>query len=194
MSTMKGTVKAIKTKDWNGKTMYNLGVNTGGDQLEWVGFGVNNPGVREESVVSFDYKKNDKGYLVGNAKTIQVHKDEKPQASAQAQPKATGVFVDRQSSITLQTAFKVATEQAGDLLKAGIFKPATNTKAAKENAMDAYFDFVEERAARLQSHFMDPDAFLEERLSKSSSNNTHKEEDDEDFDPGSPFDDEIPFG
>lgn len=193
MTIMKGTVKAIKTKEWNGKTMYNLGVNTGGDQLEWVGFGASNPGVREESVVSFEYKKNDKGYLVGNAKTVQVHKDEKPEVTAQAQPKASGGFVDRQASITLQTAFKVATEQAGDLLKSGIFKPTTNTKAAKENAIDAYFDLVDEIAARLQARFMDPEAFLEERLNKPS-NNTRKEEDDEDFDPGSPFDDEIPFG
>lgn len=193
MSTMKGTVKAIKTKDWNGKTMYNLGVNTGGEQLEWVGFGTSNPGVREESVVSFDYKKNDKGYLVGNAKTIHVHKDEKSPSPPTPPSKASnGAFVDRQSSITLQSATGYATEQIGRAAELGYFKPATNTKAAKEAALDAFFAAIDKRTAVLQARFMDPDNFLSEMLEQQS-NDTHKEEDAEDFDEGEPFNDDVPF-
>jgi hypothetical protein len=187
MTTMKGTVKAIKTKDWNGKTMYNLGVNTGGEKLEWVGFGTNNPGVREESVVSFEYKQNDKGFLVGNAKTINVHKDEKPAVQAKA---TGGGFQDRQSSITLQTAFKVATEQAGDLLSSGLFKPATNTKAAKETAIDAYFALVDKIASRLHGNFMNPENFEAKVLEEATPDDDNVEQQ---TSSDEPFEDEIPF-
>jgi len=193
MSTMKGTVKAIKTKDWNGKTMYNLGVNTGGDKLQWVGFGASNPGVREESIVSFEYKENDKGFLVGNAKTVQVHKDEKPEVSTQSQAKPQGAYQDRQASITLQSATGYATEQLGKAADLGYFKPATNTKAAKEAALDAFFKAIDKRTIELQARFMDPDAFLAQAL-EDEKNEIYKEEDAENFDEGEPFNDDIPFG
>ena len=194
MSTMKGTVKAIKTKEWNGKTMYNLGLNTGGEKLEWVGFGTNNPGVREESVVSFEYKKNDKGYLVGNAKSLEVHKDEKPANTTSPQGKAQGGFVDRQASITLQSATGYATEQIGRAAELGYFKPATNTKAAKEAALDAFFAAIDKRTAVLQARFMEPDNFLAEMLEKQANKNSRTEEDDSSSDEGQPFeDDDVPF-
>jgi len=191
METMKGTVKAIKTREWNGKTMYTLGINTGGEKLEWIGFGVNNPGVREESVVTVECKKNDKGYWVGNHKTLQVHKDEKPQVTAQPQAKAQGGFVDRQASITLQSATGYATEQVGKAAELDYFKPATNTKAAKEAALTAFFEAIDKRTIELQARFMAPDEFLADALEKEA--NTHKEESTEDFNEGEPFNDDIPF-
>ena len=183
MATIKGVVKVIKTKPWKDKTMHNLGLSVDGDdKLKWFGFGLNNPGVREESVVSFDYKENDKGYLVGNAKSIKVHKDEV--APAAAAPKASGGgggFQDRQSSITLQTAFKVATEQAGDLLASGLFKPAANSKAAKAAAIDAYFAFVDQIAARLHGNFMNPENF-EARVLEEAADDVEEETQADDLD------------
>jgi len=175
---LKGVVKSIKTKEWQGKTMYNLGVATAdSDRLTWVGFGLNNPGVREESVVSFDYKENDKGYFVGNAKSIKVHKDEAPPAPTprQAASGGGGGFQDRQASITLQTAFKVATEQANGLLASGLFKPAANSKAAKAAAIDAYFAFVDQIAARLHGNFMHPENFEVRVLEQSGDDDTEEQ-------------------
>ena len=190
MSTMKGTVKAIKTKDWNGKTMYNLGINTGGDKLQWVGFGTNNPGVREESIVTFEYKENDKGYLVGNAKTIEVHKDEKPAVSTQSQ--SQGGYVDRQESITTQSSMKDAINFLDMCARHGWYSPAKNTKAAKEAAMGSAFAVVKKLAVELQGYYMDPKTLLADVLNNEAK--THKEEDAEDFDEGEPFNDDIPFG
>lgn len=191
METMKGTVKAIKTREWNGKTMYTLGINTGGDKLEWVGFGVNNPGVREESVVTVECKKNDKGYWVGNSKTLQVHKDEKPAVSTQ--PKAQGAFVDRQESITTQSSMKDAINFLDMCARHGWYNPAKNTKAAKEAAMSAALDVVKKLAVDFQGYYMDPKTLLAEVLDNQA--NKHKEASDDTFDEqdDNGFDDDFPL-
>lgn len=189
----KGVVKAIKTKEWNDKTMYNLGVSVDGEEkLKWFGFGAQNPGVREESVVSFDYKENDKGYLVGNAKTVQVHKDEKPPATAQAKSGGGGGFQDRQESITIQSAFNGAVAFLSLASEHGWFKPAANTKAAKEAALDTAFSVALKYAVELQGYYMDPSSLIEKVLADAD-NNVKKESNEEDFDSGEPFDDDVPF-
>jgi len=190
---IKGVVKAIKTKEWNGKTMYNLGLSVDGEEkLKWFGFGMNNPGVREESVVSFDYKENDKGFLVGNAKSVELHKDEKPPATAQAKSGGGGGFQDRQESITIQSAFNGAVAFLGVAAENGWFKPATNTKAAKEAALDTAFNVALKYAVELQGYYMDPSKLVEKVLADSD-NNSKKESNDEPVDSTDDFDDEIPF-
>lgn len=191
---IKGVVKAIKTKEWNGKTMYNLGIAVDGEEkLKWFGFGAQNPGVREESVVSFDYKENDKGYLVGNAKSVELHKDEKPPAPAQAKSGGGGGgFQDRQESITIQSAFNGAVAFLSVAAEHGWFKPATNTKAAKEAALDTAFNVALKYAVELQGYYMDPSSLVEKVLADSD-NNSKKESNDEEVDSGEPFDDDVPF-
>ena len=192
---IKGVVKSIKTKEWNNKTMYNLGLAVEGEEkLKWFGFGMNNPGVREESVISFDYKENEKGFLVGNAKTVELHKDEKPPAQAQAQTKAGGGggFQDRQESITLQSAFNGAVNFLSLASEQGWYKPATNTKAAKEAAFEASFNVALKLAVELQGYYMDPQSLLQKMLSEAN-DNVKKEANNEDTDSSEPFDDEIPF-
>lgn len=188
---IKGVVKAIKTKEWNGKTMYNLGLAVDGEEkLKWFGFGAQNPGVREESVVSFDYKENEKGYLVGNAKSVELHKDEKPAAPTQA--KSGGGFQDRQESITIQSAFNGAVAFLSVAAEQGWFKPATNTKAAKEAALDTAFNVALKYAVELQGYYMDPNSLVEKVLADSN-NNAKKEENEEPVKSTDDFDDDVPF-
>jgi len=190
---IEGLVKSQKTKEWNGKTMYNLAIDDGNGEWKWYGFGLKNPGVREETRVTFEASQNQKGYWVGDASTIEVQKTPDPAPQAQgggaAPQKSSGGFVDRQNSITLQTSFKVATDQVNGMLAAGLFKPAANSKAAKETAIEAYREFVKKVAAELHGYFMEPDKFEEMMLSGKVS-----AEDQGSDDNGEPFNDDIPFG
>ena len=63
---MKGTVKALGSRDWNGKTLYSFKVDD-----EWYGTGQENPKVDKGDLIEFDYTSNGK-YKNVDIKTISV--------------------------------------------------------------------------------------------------------------------------
>ena len=63
---MKGTVKALGSRDWNGKTLYSFKVDD-----EWYGTGQENPKVDKGDLIEFDFTTNGK-YKNVDIKTISV--------------------------------------------------------------------------------------------------------------------------
>lgn len=63
---MKGTVKALGKRDWNGKTLYSIKVDD-----EWYGTGTDNPKLDRGDLIEFNYTENGK-YKNADVKTISV--------------------------------------------------------------------------------------------------------------------------
>ena len=195
MPVVTGTVKAISTKSGEGKfgpwTLYNMKIAETNGQENWYGFGNKHPGVREETHIQFFAKKNQKGYWEGDKDTIElVDGGQAPapaaprhnQAAApQSAPSAPARQVDRQSSITLQTAFKVSTDLVNGMMAAGIYKPPLNSQDKKEKAQEMTVALVEKLAARFHPYFNDPEGFIESQLSDAAKDAVNEGESDEDM-------------
>lgn len=183
MALITGTVKKIQTREVNGKfgpaTAFNLGVEQDGQsELTWIGAGFKNPGVREESRVTIMANQNAQGYwqckpenieVLGVAQPAVENVAPQPAASpapapaSQAQPKR-----DVQSSITMQSAHKVAVDYVGMLLANGILKPALNSKAKQETAQDMILDYTEKMAVHFHKTFNDPEHLVESVISRAA--------------------------
>lgn len=174
MSKVTGVVKQIKEKSGTSRnnkpyTVYSIGVDHGDGNLTWYGAGFDKPNVREESVISFEAGKNSKGYDTVDVSTIELDKQAsgaQGQTQSNAAPANSQPFgADRQRSITLQTATKIAAHVADSLVANKLMPlPPANSKDKKETAMEAYISMVEQLAARFQGHFSDPAAFEEKFL------------------------------
>lgn len=174
MPIVEGIVKKISTREGEGQygpyKLYNVCIESNGQET-WYGFGNKNPGVRELSNVRFLAQQNNKGYWTGDAKSLELVDAPVPQQAAQGPQSAPAPAQraqspnDRQSSITLQTAFKVSAEYVGRLVEAGVIKPAMNSQAKKEAAQDMIWDMVKRYSAELHEYFNDPDGFKESVLS-----------------------------
>lgn len=180
MALITGTVKKIQQREVNGKfgpaTAYNLGVEQDGQsELTWIGAGFKSPGVREESRVTIMATQNNQGYWQCKPENIEVLgvaqvATQAPSAQETAQTQAPAPAPrpannDRQSSITLQTAHKVAADVVGMMLANGILKPTVNSKPKQETAQDMVVAYVERLAARFHKSFNNPDEFIEDILS-----------------------------
>lgn len=172
--TVTGTLQKIKERAYNGKTLYSICVDD-----NWYGLGEEHPGVREHSTVTFQCYKNNKGYDTIVQDTLQVEKEAAPDRESTA-PESSN---HRQKSIVLQTAFKCAPMIVDTAIKAGAFKPATNTAAAKQKSLHALLAYTDKVAGRLYAYFLDPDAFESQVLSDPPQAE----------DAGDEFDDPIPF-
>ena len=184
-----GTITKQAERDWNGKTLYNIFIREdNGSEDIMIGLGMDKPPVSPQSRVKLTATKNQKGYWVCKAKDITLLKDQ-PAPAPSGGGKPSGGFVDRQASIVLQSSFKTATDQVNSLLAAGLFKPAANTKAKKESAMDAYFSFVDKVAVELYNRCMEPEKFLDDYITNAAdySENPGPNEDE-----GRPIEDDLP--
>lgn len=119
---------------------------------EWYGAGFDRPDFREGTNVSFQSSQNNRGYWQIDGR-VSVNKDEPTQPSGSAAgAKAVG---NRDKSITLQTAMKVAPGIVKDMFDLGILSfPKT-----KKDAQEAYFELIEQYAYQLQARFLDPDTY-----------------------------------
>lgn len=183
-----GTLTKIATREWQGKTLYNLCVRADDGTETWIGLGNNKPTVSPMSRVSINASQNQKGYWIAAAKDVQHIKDQPAHAPQPSGGKGGG-FVDRQASIVMQSSFKTATDQVNALLAAGVFKPAANTKDRKEAAMDAYFAFIEKVAVELYAKCTEPEKFLDEYV---ADNADYSPNPGPNADEGRPIEDDLP--
>lgn len=119
----------------------------------WYGNGFTRPSCREGSSVRFNAVQNSGGYwnIDGN---IEVLKDQAAPAAGQGRA-GTVVLGNRDKSITLQTAYKVASGMVNDMFTHGIITfPKT-----KKDAQAAYESAVEDLAFGLQKKFLEPDKY-----------------------------------
>lgn len=172
MPQVRGVVKQTKVKEGVSKKtgkpykVHSMAVDHGDGSLTWYGCGFDQPNVREESVITFEAGKNNAGYDTADVSTIQLDKQAsggQGQTQSNAAPANSQSFgADRQRSITLQTATKIAAHVADSLVANKLMPlPPANSRDKKETAMEAYISMVEQLAARFQGHFSDPAAFEE---------------------------------
>ena len=64
---MKGTVKALGSRDWNGKTLHSFRVDD-----DWYGCGEDKPGVDKGDLIEFEPKRLNNGRFVVDVKNINV--------------------------------------------------------------------------------------------------------------------------
>lgn len=147
--------RPVRTKRGNAMA-YSLCVREDGAAEDtWYGNGFTRPDFREGSRVSFTANQNARGYWDIDG-PVEVLKSESQAASGGGG--AVSVVTDRNKSITMQTAFKVAEGLVGDMFTHGVLSfPKT-----KKDAFEAYLEIVDEVAYRLQARFLDPDAFAPE--------------------------------
>ena len=190
MTEFVGTLEKVATREWNGKTMHNLCIKDDGGNETWIGLGLDKPPMQPMSRVKVTASQNAKGFWTAKGKDLQLLKDEPAAAPAASGGGGGGKagFQDRQASIVLQSSFKTATDQVNALLAAGIFKPAANTKAKKDTAVEAYFAFVEKVAVELYEKAMNPEKFLDQYITDNAGfeNPGPSEED------GRPIEDDLP--
>ena len=145
--------RPVKTKRGNGVAFSVCVREDGAAEDTWYGNGFNRPTFREGSRVTFQATQNAGGYwnIDGDAEVL---KDQSQAASGQGKA-GTAVIGNRDKSITLQTAYKVASGMVSDMFTHGIISfPKT-----KKDAQAAYESAVEDLAFGLQKKFLEPDKY-----------------------------------
>ena len=151
---VKGNLERInsimrKTK-FGEKPAYSVQVNG-----EWYGNGFQRPGAREGSVVQFTAAQNARGYWDIDGE-IEVLKAEQPASSGSSNTGGTAALSNRDKSITLQTAYKVAPMIVDTMVKAEVL---SFPKTKKEASQDAIMELTQRIAYELQAQFLEPDKF-----------------------------------
>ena len=153
---VKGTLDRInsimrKTK-FGDKPAYSVQVD--GD---WYGHGFQRPSAREGSVVQFTANQNSRGYWDIEGE-IEVLKAEQPAAPGGGGNTSggTAALSNRDKSITLQTAYKVAPMIVDTMIKAEVL---SFPKTKKEASQDAIMEVTQRIAYELQAQFLEPDKF-----------------------------------
>jgi len=153
MSQVTGVVERINSRmvstRYGEKEAWSVNVNG-----EWYSAGFNRPPCREGSQVRFDVVQKGKYFNVeGDIEVVKEQSTTAPAASSGGG--GAPVSMDnRNKSITLQSAFKVAPEIVNGMIAADILTFAKNKKEASQ---DAYFEYVKMTAYQLQEMFLDPD-------------------------------------
>lgn len=126
MSNTTGTVESISTRDFNGKTMYNLKVSG-----EMYGFGSNKPNCKEGDFISFEYEQ--KGaYRNGNSKTVKVTSAGTGAASTGSTGYVGGKTTATQTTISKQAALNSAIAFVNGLVAVEAVPGITKTMKAEE--------------------------------------------------------------
>lgn len=146
------------TTKFGESTAYSIKIRSENGETEWYGLGFKKPPFREGSSIKFEAYKNKKGYLDADFDSFEVLKDVPASTASSGSNSGTKALNNRDNSITLQTAFKVAPEIVNGMIAAGILSLASGTKASKENSQEAYLEYVNRVAYDLQAKFLDPDA------------------------------------
>lgn len=149
---MKGTVKALGKRDWNGKTMYSIKVDD-----DWYGTGAENPKVDKGDLIEFDYTENGK-WKNADVKTISVLRKGSEVFKASTKSVAFGAKDDywkkreerdviTQQIIQLQSSRNSAIALADVLLKNG----AVKLPEAQAKKMDVVIALVKDLTGNFEA-------------------------------------------
>lgn len=156
MSTrvVEGVVQRVTTKvftknDGSQGERYSMLVNTGQGE-DWFNFGFKKPTVANGSQVRFTLTQRGQ-YWNGDSDSIEVIKTSQA-ATPAVMKKAVASADNRQRSIVVQTAYKVAPE----IIKGALEHQLITLPAKKADKFDAYMSLIDETAMRLAQTFIDP--------------------------------------
>lgn len=152
MSQIKGTVERINSitrqTRFGDKPAYSVQVNG-----KWYGHGFQRPAAREGSVVQFTANQNERGYWDIEGE-IEVLKAEQPAPSGGGSTGGAAALSNRDKSITLQTAYKVAPMIVDTMIRAEVL---TFPKTKKDASQEVIMDMTKRIAYELQAQFLEPD-------------------------------------
>lgn len=159
MAELKGIVERINSRQVRTKkgdqSAYSMLVKEPDGSENWYGLGFMRPTFREGSSITFTADKNARGYWDADPTSVQVSKE----AATPSQGNSTGgvaALSNRDKSITLQTAFKVAPMIVDSMVKAEVL---TFPKTKKEASQDLVLEMTTKIAYDLQKMFLEPDKY-----------------------------------
>jgi len=149
---VKDNTKTFTKKDGSTGQRFALLVNTGNGE-EWFNFGFVKPTAPVGALVKFNMTQNGQ-YWNADSSSVEIVRanTQPPPAVSQAMTKAVASVDNRQRSIVIQTAYKVAPEIILGALEHGL----VTLPAKKADKFDAYISMIDEVAFRLASTFIAP--------------------------------------
>lgn len=159
MAELKGIVERINSriaKTKNGEqNAYSMLIKEPDGSENWYGLGFMRPTFREGSSITFTADKNARGYWDADPTSVQVSK-EAATSSTSGSTGGVAALSNRDKSITLQTAFKVAPMIIDSMVKAEVL---SFPKTKKEASQDAIMEMTTKVAYDLQKMFLEPDKY-----------------------------------
>lgn len=159
MAEYKGNVERINSREVNTKngpqTAWSMLVKGPDGSENWYGLGFSKPQFREGSSISFQASQNPRGYWDAENSSVKVLKESAPSGGGSSSG-GVAALSNRDKSITLQTAFKVAPDIVNIMLAAEVL---SFPKTKKEASQDAIIELTTKIAYDLQKMFLEPDKY-----------------------------------
>lgn len=159
MAELTGIVERINSRVVNTKrgeqSAYSMLVKEPDGSENWYGLGFMRPAFREGSSITFTANKNARGYWDADLSSVQVSK-EAPAPSSNSGSGGVAALSNRDKSITLQTAFKVAPMIVDIMVKSEVL---SFPKTKKEASQSLIMEMTSKIAYDLQKMFLEPDKY-----------------------------------